>query len=264
MERIEIPETYRHPILDPTMTDSDKSSFESTWEDMPYRPLFDCPKCKGGGFIHPSKPDGSVDYWKVVFCNHPGCYGDQAAAYKRGDLVQQSGVIGTKQTFETFDTDVPGVKKAYKAAWNIAEGIGDFVWFILFGGVGNGKTHLLNAIANRVMERGIAVKMIMMADLLSELRMSIETNQTDFKMKVLKEVPYLLIDELGLEYGTLWEKEKIEELLASRWNNGRFTIVATNRDIGELPPRLKSRFQDKHLSRAVLNEAVDYRLKRGR
>jgi len=140
------------------MTDSDKTSFESTWEDMPYRPLFDCPKCKGGGFIHPSKPDGSVDYWKVVFCNHPGCYGDQAAAYKRGDLVQQSGVIGTKQTFETFDTDVPGVKK----------------------------------------------------------------------------------------------------------NNGRFTIVATNRDIGELPPRLKSRFQDKHLSRAVLNEAVDYRLKRGR
>ena len=72
-------------------------------------------------------------------------------------------------------------------------------------------------------------------------------------------MPYLLIDELGLELGTDWEKEKIEELLANRWNNGRFTVVATNRDINELPPRLNSRFQDKRLSRCVKNEASDYR-----
>jgi len=38
--------------------------------------------------------------------------------------------------------------------------------------------------------------------------------------------------------------------------------VATNRDIEELPARLKSRFNDKHLSKCIRNEAVDYRARR--
>lgn len=183
-------------------------------------------------------------------------------AYQRGEIIQQSGVKGLRQTFENFNAEIPGVKKAYQVAWKIAEGEGDFIWLIIYGGVGNGKTHLLNAIANRVMDRGISLKLVMMAELLSELKMAMDSNQTDFKIKVLKEVPYLLIDELGLEYGTEWEKEKIEELLAARWNRGRFTVVGTNRDVEELPTRLKSRFLDRHLSRAVLNEAGDYRSKR--
>jgi len=244
------------------MTTSEEKAFETEWERVPYKLLFDCPKCKGAGFVHPRKSDGTIDYRVVVPCDQLGCYRDQAIAYKRGEIIEQSGVIGLKQTFETFNAEITGVKKAYKAAWNIAEGIGGFIWLIIYGGTGNGKTHLLNAIANRVMERGLGVKLVMMADLLSELRMAIETNQTDFKLKVLKEVTYLIIDELGLEYGSVWEKEKIEELLASRWNNGRFTVVVTNRDIEELPARLKSRFQDRHLSKCVLNEAGDYRQKR--
>lgn len=200
-----------------------------------------------------------MDYSKTITCKYPGCLEDSHNAYLRGERIQQSGVIGIKQTFDNFDAEVPGVRKAYLAAHKIAEGEGDFIWLIIYGGVGNGKTHLLNAIANRVMDRGISVKLIMMAELLSELRMAIEDKQADFKMKVLKEVPYLLIDELGLEYGTDWEKEKIEELLAARWQNRRFTVVATNREIEELPARIKSRFKDVHLSRWVKNDAGDYR-----
>jgi DNA replication protein DnaC len=181
----------------------------------------------------------------------------------RGETLQTSGITQTKQTFATFNASITGVQKAYNAAKKIAEGDCDFIWLIIYGGVGNGKTHLLNAIANRVLERGYRVKLIMMAELLSELRMSIESNQVDFKMKELKEVPYLVIDELGLEYGTDWEKEKVEELLASRWSNGRFTVVATNRDIEELPPRIRDRFKDRHLSRWVKNEALSYRESKG-
>lgn len=231
---------------------------------MPYMPLFNCPQCKGAGFVYPHRTDGSEDYQRVIPCNHPGCLGDSFRAHQRGEIIQQSGVIGLQQTFETFNKAIPGAQKAYTAAQKIAEGLGDFIWLIIYGGVGNGKTHLLNAIANRAIERGIAVKLIMMAELLSELRMGIATHQTDGKMKELKQVSYLLIDELGLEYGADWEKEKIEELLAARWANGRFTVVATNRDIEDLPPRLKSRFQDRHLSRWIKNEAGDYRLTRGR
>lgn len=262
MQRIEIPETYRKPTHNhQTMTVSEEElkAFEAEWEGVPYKPLFDCPQCKGAGSVHPRNLDSSVDHKQVIPCNHPGCYAESFMAYQRGEIIQQSGVKGLRQTFENFNAEIPGVKKAYQAAWKMAEGEGDFIWLIIYGGVGNGKTHLLNAIANRVMNRGISLKLVMMAELLSELKMAMDSNQTDFKIKVLKEVPYLLIDELGLEYGTDWEKEKIEELLAARWNNGRFTVVATNRDIEELPPRLKSRFQDRHFSKCVLNEAGDYR-----
>jgi DNA replication protein DnaC len=245
-------------------TSEDIKAFETEWEGVPYKPLFNCPQCKGAGFVHPRKPDGSVDYKRAIPCDYPGCYSENFNAYLKGEIVQQSGVIGFKQTFETFDKNVSGVAKAFSMAKKIAEGESDFIWGIIYGGVGNGKTHLLNAIANQVMGRGISVKLIMMAELLSELRMAIEDKQVDFKMKVLKEVPYLLIDELGLEYGTDWEREKIEELFAARWNNGRFTVVATNLSIEDLPERIKSRFKDQHLSRWVKNSAGDYRLTRGK
>jgi len=174
-------------------------------------------------------------------------------------MIQQSGVMERGQTFENFDATVPGVKRAYETAMKMAEGMGNFIWLALYGGVGNGKTHLLNAIANRTMDRGEATRLVMMAELLSELRMAMDDHKVDAKMKDLKEVRYLLIDELGLEYGTGWEKEKIEELLSARWANGRFTVVASNLDIEDLPERIKSRFKDAHLSRAIVNKAADYR-----
>lgn len=238
---------------------SPEKDFEAEWESVPYRPLFNCPQCKGAGYIHPCKPDKSVDYRSGIACNYHGCYADAFNAYQRGETIKQSGVIGLGQTFINFNADIPGVKKAYKAAWNIAEGIGDVKWFIVYGGTGNGKSHLLNAIANRVMERGIPTRLVMIAELLAELRMLIESHEATARLREYKEIPYLLIDEYGLELGTPWEKEQIEELFAARWNHARYTVVATNRDIEELPPRLKSRFKDTILSRWVKNEALDYR-----
>lgn len=209
--------------------------------------------------MHPLGQNGKPDYSQSIPCEHLGCYRDQAIAHKTGIMVENSGVIERKQSFDNFDISVLGTKKAYEAAERIAEEKCKFNWVIIYGGVGNGKTHLLNAIANRVMGRGEPVRLVMMAELLADLRMAIETHQVDFKMKELKEIPYLLIDEYGLEFDSAWESEKIEELLAARWNRGLRTVVVTNKDIGELPPRLKSRFLDRNLSRAVLNEAGDYR-----
>ena len=229
---------------------------------QPYRPLADCPKCLGGGFLHPAKQDGTIDYGHAIPCDHPGCLRDSINQFRKGDIVENSGVVGTEQTFENFNPKIPGVEKAYRAAKKIAAPDCDFIWLIIYGGVGNGKTHLLNAVANKVMERGITVRLVMMAELLSEMRRASDTKKMEYLLLELKKVPFLLIDEYGLEFGTPWEKEKEEELLAARWNNGRFTVLATNRDIEELPERIKSRFKDWHLSRWVRNEAEDYRLKR--
>ena len=130
--------------------------------------------------------------------------------------------------------------------------------------VGNGKTHLLNAIANRVIERGVGAKLVLMADLLGELKIAIASNETDNIKSAYKDIPYLLLDDLGVEVGTDWEKATIDDILTGRWARGRFTIVASNLDIEDLPERIQSRFKDKHLSRCAKNEAGDYRIKRGK
>lgn len=245
-------------------TSNEVAILDNDWSSIGYQPKPGCQTCGGAGYVYPRKDDGSVDYSKAVPCKARGCLYDSAMAYKLGEIRANSGVIEHNQCFENFDAEVPGVKKAYTAAWRIAEGTGDVNWLLLYGGVGNGKTHLLNSIANRVMERGIPTRLVMMADLLAELRMSMEDHSSDGRLDELKRIPFLIIDELGLELGTDWEKSRIEELLASRWANARHTVVATNRDITELPQRLQSRFRDKHFGRAIINEAADYRITRGK
>jgi len=236
-------------------------------EKLPYGPLENCPKCKGAGFVHRKGADGTIDYSKVFPCNYPGCYLDQVKVFRHkkivADSVAGSSIIDRSQTFENFDEKVPGVQQAYKAAWQIAEGVNaDYKWLLIYGGVGNGKSHLLNAIANRLIMRGLDIKFMLMADLLSELRIAMNTNQTDSKVQELKTVSYLIIDELGIEYGTDWEREKIEQILSSRWSRGLHTIIATNWDFEKLSPRLKSRFKDRRYSRYVLNRGEDYREKK--
>lgn len=265
MEQIEIPGNYRQPTQDSQSKTKTKTEEQNTdWSDVPYHPKHGCVACHGAGFVHPRKEDGSTDYTKVVPCRAKGCLCDSAIAYKMGKIRANSGVIEQKQCFESFNAEIPGVKKAYTASWRIAEDLGDVNWLLIYGGVGNGKTHLLNSIANRVMDRGIPTRLVMMADLMAELRMSMEDHKADQRLDELKKVPFLIIDELGLELGTDWEKSRIEELFASRWANARHTVVATNRDITELPQRLQSRFRDKHFGKAIINEAPDYRLTMGK
>ena len=238
----------------------EREQFDAEWEGLPYRPMFGCPVCKGAGFIHPLKQSTlTPDYRNIRPCPQPGCYGENYTGAARAHQP----AITQAQTFLTFDAKVAGVGKAYRAAQKIAEGDCDYIWLLIYGGVGNGKTHLLNAIRNTLLDRGKYVRMYSMADLLSELRIAIQDHSIDAQMKQLKEASYLLIDELGLEYGSDWEKEKIDELFGSRWANGKHTIAATNSDVDDLPERLRSRFKDKLLSRWIRNEAVDYRLRRG-
>ncbi|GAH62140.1 unnamed protein product, partial [marine sediment metagenome] len=63
----------------------------------------------------------------------------------------------------------------------------------------------------------------------------------------------------GLQYGTEWEAAKFDELMTSRWAAWKPTVITTNKDISELPDRIRSRFGDKDMSRFILDSAPDFR-----
>lgn len=228
------------------------------WEGSPFSPDSGCSVCKGAGFVHPLR-EGSTNYSRVIPCPAPNCLLESIRAYKRGEpFARIQGVTEPRQTFDTFEP-IPGTENALKYAKALAQGGSEFIWLLIYGGVGNGKTHLCNAIANQALSRGIDAHIASVADLFSQLRSSMDDHATDKLMQELKQTFLLILDDLGVEYGTDWEKSKFDELMTSRFANARPTVLTTNKDITDLPLRIRSRFEDKRLSRIAYNSAADYR-----
>lgn len=225
------------------------------WEDwvgVPYQPNPDCSICKGAGFVYLRDGDTIIPS-KVVPCRAPGCLLDSIRGKQPSEV--------TRQTFETFQP-VPGTEKALKAAKALAFGESKFIWLLIYGQPGNGKTHLCNAIIKEVRARGLDVKMILAADLFPLLREAIQENQTDTLLRRFKDIFFLAIDDYGVEYGSDWESAKFDELMTSRFATAKPTVLITNKELTELPERIQSRFNDKVIARAVHNSAGDYRTTR--
>lgn len=220
------------------------------WFGVGYQPNPDCSICKGAGFLHPLGVDEKPIYSKIVPCSAPGCLLDSVRGIKPAEIQ--------RQTFETFQV-VSGTEKALKYAKELASGEAKFIWLLLYGEPGNGKTHLGNAIVKAVRERGLDIRMILAADLFSQLRQAIKDKQADELLHKFKVVSFLVIDDYGVEYGSEWEQSKFDELMTSRFANVKPTVLITNRKLADLPERIRSRFQDKVMSRAVHNSAGDYR-----
>lgn len=219
------------------------------WHGIPYRPHPDCPVCKGAGFIYP-REEGRINYSRVIPCRQPGCLQDSVRRSVTGE--------GARQTFDNF-RPVPGTEKALKAAKALACGKARFIWFLIYGRPGNGKTHLCNAIVREVRDRGLDVRRILAADLFSLLREAIRDNRTDEMLRKFKGIFFLAIDDYRVEYGSEWEMAKFDELMTSRFAAAKPTVIVTNRDVSELSERLRSRFADRLMAQAVHNSAADYR-----
>lgn len=247
MERLSIPGTFPKSTPQPETT-----LIYDEWKDIPYRPNLTCKICGGAGFVHPVI-GGVIDRSLIVPCRAPGCLVDSM----HGKIVAEV----ARQTFETFKS-VDGAKKALEAAKALAFGKAEFVWLLIYGPPGNGKTHLCRSIIRVMRDRGFDVRMVLAADLFSQLREAIEHKAADQMLRRYKDIFFLAIDDYGVEYGSDWETAKFDELMTSRFAACQPTVLITNKDISQLPDRIRSRFEDTVMARAIANTAPDYRRKR--
>lgn len=166
------------------------------------------------------------------------------------------------KTFATFDPTVPGVEQAYRRAFAYAQNV--VGWLVIFGNYGSGKTHLAAAIANRVLQRDCDVIFTVVPDLLDHLRSTFGPSNGvsyDRRFEDIREVPLLVLDDLGTEHTTPWAREKLYQIINHRYNYRLPTVITSNRKPEDIEPRIHSRMLDRTLHEGiVMLEAGDYRL----
>lgn len=172
------------------------------------------------------------------------------------------------KSFENFD---PGINRDVSNALHIAlEFAADPYrygkpWLFLMGRVGTGKTHLAAAIANHyIKHQGGRTLFTVVPDLLDHLRATFNPANTngityDQRFQDVRDVPLLILDDLGTENATPWAKEKLFQVFNHRYNERLATVVTTNQDFTQIDERIVSRLLDHGLCQDVVIDAPDYR-----
>lgn len=115
----------------------------------------------------------------------------------------------------------------------------DNIGFILYGGVGIGKTYLVSCIANSLLEQYIPVIIISSIALLGKYKKAYMDKQAEVTItNNLQQADLLIIDDLGAENDTAWVKEKIYEIIDSRYRDSKPTIITTNLTLQQLQEKL--------------------------
>lgn len=219
-----------------------------------------CPVCRGGRFIHPLM-DGKPDYAKTIPCRH--CMTPE-------DIRRSLGVSSLESTFKNFDV-VEGAEDAYRAAMLISGMKTDWKLLLIYGTWGNGKTHLLEAIALTIWDAGEPVKIQTFPDFVAGLKATFDRSREpehigptfNDQMAALCNMPYLLLDDVGAAGSfTPFSLEQLERIMLARYRDNLFTVITTNLDYNLLPHFVTSRFSDSERARTVLNGAPDYRPKK--
>lgn len=139
----------------------------------------------------------------------------------------------------------------------------DYQWLVMRGEPGTGKTHLLVAAANALLEKRRPLYFVV-PDLLDYLRAGIkdgdgENDDTIARTKRVRECDVLLLDDYGTENATPFADEKIFEIIDHRYRYRKPLALTTNLADNAMPPRIASRLNDIARARLLVMRPGDYR-----
>ena len=173
---------------------------------------------------------------------------DQNRNVSDSELETNRATLNPKYTFETF---VVGNNNRFAHAAALAVGNEpgkSYNPLFLYGGVGLGKTHLMHAIGNRILEndKNSNVLYVTSEKFTNQLINSIKDNKTEMFRNIYRNIDVLLIDDIQFIAG----KDRVQEEFFHTFNtlkeDGKQIIISSDkppRDIQFLEDRLKSRFE---------------------
>ena len=207
-----------------------------------------CPKCGGTGFV--PREGGSVDLCECRF--------EQENINK---------ILGIPRRFwdaeiENYQYENPSEENAYKEAFVFASSFdpseGRGLTFV--GTPGVGKTHLAVGILKKIYrDKGIKGRFFDTKDLIYKLKALIEEGKTSKAIKRILSYPLIVLDDLGSERLSEWQREIISYIISHRYNNLRSTIITTNFSLTgdeKEEKRIKKTAPDIELPRSLMVERL--------
>ena len=91
-------------------------------------------------------------------------------AEKEFEFIRRALIPTLDHTFESFNQTWAGTEKAFAAAQALGEGTTDLPFLLLYGGTGNGKTHLIEAIIIALGKRNIFARYLTAAGMFDYLK----------------------------------------------------------------------------------------------
>jgi len=81
----------------------------------------------------------------------------------------------------------------------------------LYGSMGSGKTYAICAIANELAKRGVGCAVVYFPELIAGIKASFngDNNESDITVEKLKNIPILMLDDIGSESVTSWMRDEV-------------------------------------------------------
>lgn len=264
-------ETIRANIqaLYPQLNFDTASKSGATEPDLPA-----CATCHDAGYLRYDVPHNHPSFGKLLACPICGPKRQEEYIARLAERISAECGLDLKQrgvTFESF-ARYPGNERALDAARDFAgAGLDRGAWLVIQASeTGVGKTHLLAAIANAAIARGVPTVYSYTTDLLDHLRAGYrkkadeesELGDFDERWERLKRIRLLLLDDFGVQVNTAWATERMEALIDARYRAGLPLAITTNLADGDwlkLSARIRDRFDRYVPADVVQMRAVKYR-----
>ena len=174
---------------------------------------------------------------------------------RREKALEESGLPGRyfNRTFESWKPVTPEQRGALRIVKTFAA---DFettmrngASLCLWGNPGTGKTHLASAAVLAVIDKGHTARYATLADFLADIKATwgrnAEKNEADILRAYGQDLDLLVLDEVGVQFGSPAEQSLTTRLLNRRYEWLRPTIVVTNLNPTDLGNYLSERIVDR-------------------
>ena len=183
-----------------------------------------CTQCKGSGWVSKLVQVEHPDFGQAFpcHCQEGRNLSGRTAALRRYSNLGPLEIISFAATRQDGPLPDAGSHSLFRQALASAAEFAESPsgWLAFAGPSGSGKTHLAVAIANRCIERGQTTFFIVVADLLDHLRATYSPDSQvsyDQLFDQIRQVPVLVLDDLGTQSATPWAQEKLFQVFNHRF-----------------------------------------------